>query len=387
MGKRGSDELDDSDDTPIKNMRTENNVTLIIKPKDSSDSLSKVSPYKLWASIKSLIGDNFEILPLNKFFKVKMAETQASTLSNLEKIEGIDISVEREVVAKEVKGIIHGIDITIPVENLVEGFNVCNKDIKIKEIIRFEKNKVPIPTIMLKIAGEVLPQDLKFGYRNYKVKEFVPRPIRCFKCQRFGHTSGNCHSIRRCKKCGGNHELQECTENIKCVNCKGPHDAGSFECPFFLEAKEILRVKTTKKISYSDAVKTVRQTNSDLPKDKSRIPRQIPTSSQITPQISEHQSTSTQAAAPEGEVILVKDLVVVLFKVFSIFAGMEGKIPSRTFFVSRIVEEMNASFHLNVNTEDCLKSLGLSPPPQSGLVKNSSNSVKPGVPPKPKKPS
>ena len=44
--------------------------------------------------------------------------------------------------------------------------------------------------------------------------------IRCFNCNRFGHSSRLCKEKISCPKCSGEHNIATCTaENYKCVNC------------------------------------------------------------------------------------------------------------------------------------------------------------------------
>ena len=47
----------------------------------------------------------------------------------------------------------------------------------------------------------------------------------CKNCQRFGHTSSNCHLKYRCVKCNLEHDPGKCSKNEKteqvfCINCK-----------------------------------------------------------------------------------------------------------------------------------------------------------------------
>lgn len=70
------------------------------------------------------------------------------------------------------------------------------------------------------------------------VKEFTPQKgiPQCYNCQRFGHSSVNCHLAPRCLKCAGAHLGRECEvraaeEHPRCCNCGGPHVASWKGCP------------------------------------------------------------------------------------------------------------------------------------------------------------
>ena len=36
------------------------------------------------------------------------------------------------------------------------------------------------------------PTYMYLGYKRITLKEYIPHPVRCFNCQRFGHTVNNC---------------------------------------------------------------------------------------------------------------------------------------------------------------------------------------------------
>lgn len=66
-------------------------------------------------------------------------------------------------------------------------------------------------------------------------------PLQCYRCQRIGHTSGNCHHVTRCVRCGGDHAVTSCPrtreEEPTCSNCKGTHAACYRGCPYLKQAK------------------------------------------------------------------------------------------------------------------------------------------------------
>lgn len=87
------------------------------------------------------------------------------------------------------------------------------------------------------------------GEEPFMVTPFYSPPIRCKRCQRFGHTQAYCERSRRCKNCAGPHDYKECDRlgRPKCANCKGPHPASYTKCPFRrLEAaeKQFLQAET-----------------------------------------------------------------------------------------------------------------------------------------------
>lgn len=110
------------------------------------------------------------------------------------------------------------------------------------------------------------------GYMSYTVREYIPPPLRCFKCQRFSHVASQCRGKLRCAKCGGEHEYNKCEQDaiIKCCNCGGSHSAAYGGCEKHKEAREAQKYKIFHKVSYAEAVKKIetekrgRPPNSDV---------------------------------------------------------------------------------------------------------------------------
>ena len=84
-------------------------------------------------------------------------------------------------------------------------------------------------TLFLTFCNANLPKDIRIGYLRVKVDPFIPNPLRCFKCQKYGHGAQRCSSAAVCPKCALEHE-GPCTNPPKCVNCKGAHPSSSKDC-------------------------------------------------------------------------------------------------------------------------------------------------------------
>lgn len=95
------------------------------------------------------------------------------------------------------------------------------------------------------------------GYMSFNVREYIPPPLRCHKCQRYGHTAHVCKGKQRCGRCGGDHAYGEGGSNvtIKRCNCGGNHTAAYRGCEVWKKAVEVQKVKSNQKITYPEAVK------------------------------------------------------------------------------------------------------------------------------------
>ena len=44
-------------------------------------------------------------------------------------------------------------------------------------------------------------EDKTIGYTMERVEQFIPNPLRCYNCQKYGHHEDNCRGRQICGKC------------------------------------------------------------------------------------------------------------------------------------------------------------------------------------------
>ncbi|GFT33193.1 probable RNA-directed DNA polymerase from transposon X-element [Trichonephila clavipes] len=100
------------------------------------------------------------------------------------------------------------------------------------------------------LFGERAPE----CYLRCSVRPYIPNPLRCFQCQRFGHSKPTCRGKPTCARCGAvGHDSGECNGPEKCVNCKGDHPSYSRSCSTWNLDKEIITVKIKNRLTYPEA--------------------------------------------------------------------------------------------------------------------------------------
>ena len=109
---------------------------------------------------------------------------------------------------------------------------------------------LPTRTLFLTFNRVNLPERIKAGYEAIEVRPYIPNPLRCYKCQRFGHTSDSCNGKATCINCGDDMHDDACTSSPSCVNCRGEHPSGSRECPRFMEERAIQEIRVKEKVSF-----------------------------------------------------------------------------------------------------------------------------------------
>ena len=114
--------------------------------------------------------------------------------------------------------------------------------------------------LTLHFTNEV-PYEIRIGFKNYKVQDYIEEVVQCWNCQRFGHSSKHCVHSPCCVFCGTvGHRKREnkCrTRYPRCANCKERHPAWSKKCISYIKEVEARKIKGITKIHLNDARKLV----------------------------------------------------------------------------------------------------------------------------------
>ena len=127
---------------------------------------------------------------------------------------------------------------------------------------RIEGENKPTGNVVISFP-ETLPSNVCIGYLRYKAKSYIPQPMRCQKCQGYGHIAANCRRQVKCVRCGQGHSWESCpvkddVTQAVCVNCKGRHSAAYKGCSKYQEVSKVLKVAAVDQVSYRDALMKVR---------------------------------------------------------------------------------------------------------------------------------
>ena len=98
-----------------------------------------------------------------------------------------------------------------------------------------------------KTANAVLSTNTYIREKKVVPKKSRKEPIRCLKCQQFGHERRHCTANEpRCTRCARNHPTEECItppRDIRCYNCDGRHPSFDRDCPKFMEKCEQINAR------------------------------------------------------------------------------------------------------------------------------------------------
>ena len=99
------------------------------------------------------------------------------------------------------------------------GFVHIEKTFRLQKFDKIQNKKTDTESLIIVFESEIdFPSHLYLGYRRLTVKEFIPHPIRCFKCQKFGHISKNCRGKQKCPLCSEDHTFEECQNRENKIN-------------------------------------------------------------------------------------------------------------------------------------------------------------------------
>lgn len=113
-------------------------------------------------------------------------------------------------------------------------------------------------TFILTFSMTKPPEFIYVGHLRVAVSLYIPNPLRCFKCQKYGHGKTTCKGQVVCSRCGSiGHDDRDCQAETKCANCGGNHTAFAKECPTWVKEKQVQQVKAVGGISFVEARKLV----------------------------------------------------------------------------------------------------------------------------------
>ena len=229
-------------------------------------SLAKLNPIVIEKTISGIVKPKSvkKLKDGNKLIEVDR-KSYADNLLKMKLFANLKIKAFAHNSLNSSKGVVRSSELSLctleEIKNYLQNQGVSDvKRISIKRGDEIINTNTYIFTFNLSIA----PKELKLGYNLLKVSPYVPNPLRCYNCQKFGHHESKCLKPPVCKMCGesgSDHVELTCTNQITCTNCKGNHPSESRDCLVWKREREVNQVKYTNNISFPEARKIVQNQN------------------------------------------------------------------------------------------------------------------------------
>ncbi|XP_055615296.1 uncharacterized protein LOC129761584 [Toxorhynchites rutilus septentrionalis] len=229
---------------------------LILKRTDEGKTMATVSPFFIRKAMDSITSNitigrtkdgGLLLKTINRQQAVKLLkQTQLGTIT---------IAIMEHPTMNTTRGTIFCPDLNMHkdeeiTEELKHAHVINVKRIKRRNGAKLEDSGAFILTFNL----GTLPNSIDVGFHLCRVRQYIPPPLRCMKCLKFGHKKDVCKGNQTCANCAKlYHDKTECQQERRCVVCRGGHHTLSKDCPVYTDELEIQRMKTTEKITYREA--------------------------------------------------------------------------------------------------------------------------------------
>ena len=238
---------------------------LVMSSTQSGKTTASLSPLLLRKGIKGIAGEVKSVKPLRsgdlliEVYRRPQAENLLGTIS----FGGIGVSVKPHSSLNCSKGVIRCPALRNDTDADILAY-FQEEMVPVSEVRRISTRKqgklIPTHTFIITFTTPILPPTVIIGYQRYSVTVYIPNPLRCRNCQRYGHHERGCRRNAVCQFCcrEGHTERDDCDiAGLRCANCEGEHAASSRDCPAWAREREVLRVKYTRGVSFPEARRLV----------------------------------------------------------------------------------------------------------------------------------
>lgn len=198
---------------------------------------------------------------------------QAGTLLQMDKlIDDTRVKVEKHPTLNRTKMFVSCNEVATLDDKTLE--SELKEKYEILEIRRMTRTvngtRVNTGGIVITFDGTTAPTEIDIGFYKRTTRPFIPSPMQCFRCFKFGHTKTRCQAAPACRICSKEHPIaldtnnrQVCNEPAWCRNCDGDHQIASRNCPLYKEEELIIQIRSDEGVSLHEARKLAKQRMSE----------------------------------------------------------------------------------------------------------------------------
>ena len=173
---------------------------LLIKGSDDSNSIKNMSPFAVQKGIKGVVGtdiQNVTRLRSGDLLAEVSSEKHSRLLLNTKTIGSFPVSVTPHRSLNSCKGVVRCEALgNCEDAEIVKSLGHCHVTEARRIKVRRDGELRNTNTVILTFCVPDLPKEIYFGYNRCKVELYVPNPLRCFRCQSYGHGKDKCTKKR-----------------------------------------------------------------------------------------------------------------------------------------------------------------------------------------------
>jgi hypothetical protein len=239
---------------------------LIVHRTDDGLTMKDMSPIMLEAAFKTATNNGkitCRTLKSGDILVKTENMRQAKSLIALTRIMNVNIQVSEHRTLNTCRGVVSAYELKYEDENTMLEYlkpqNVTKIEFHMKTI---GSERVKSGLAFVTFGKNEPPEYLTIGCLKLKVRPYIPAPMRCFVCHKFGHISKTCPGINtpKCYNCCEDKHVhtkeEKCTRPQKCTNCGSiEHNSYNRNCTEMKRQVAIQTIRVTQKVSFSEAVK------------------------------------------------------------------------------------------------------------------------------------
>ena len=200
----------------------------VVESNDQDKSVTKLNPFEIERAFKDSVGTivSSKKLPSGALLAQVQSEAQAADLQKLNTLANCPVKISQHRFLNSSKGVVRSFDLSqmwIRRKFLIT--SLYRRSQQFQHITQNQNGQKQNSGATILTFSDNLPDQIKVGYREVSVARYIPKPLRCFGCQKFGHHQ----TVRKHQKISANCGLAAhddetpCSRPPKCVNCGGDH--------------------------------------------------------------------------------------------------------------------------------------------------------------------
>ncbi|GBN69684.1 hypothetical protein AVEN_261246-1 [Araneus ventricosus] len=164
---------------------------LIKRISSSNETFHSVSPFLVEKAIISNIGEVkcTKKLRSGDLLVEVQSRKQSLQIVKVQTFSNIPVTVSPHATLNSPKGVITcGELLNVPTEEILKELQGQGVSHVRRISIRRDGQLLNTKHLILTFDSAKLPENIKAGYMRLSVRTYIPNPLRCFQCQRFGHS-------------------------------------------------------------------------------------------------------------------------------------------------------------------------------------------------------